>query len=163
MVRVGDIVEGTIESIQSYGLFAISEGETYLITLTELAWTRIQWPNDTMKVGDPIRFKVIKIYELAGHMNRLGSIKQACPEDNPWKDPFVYSTGNKFIGEICQVLSYGMFIKHPAGEMALMHISDYDPEQIALSIGDCCEFEIIDCDVEAQRIRIRVTAHNQGQ
>ena len=37
MVRVGDIVEGTIESIQSYGLFAISEGETYLITLTELA------------------------------------------------------------------------------------------------------------------------------
>ena len=161
MVSVGDIIEGIVETKTDFGVFVDVNGQTYLILLHEMSWSTLNSPTQIANVGDRVRFKVIHLRDPNGTERRLGSIKQAYPEDNPWKNPSIYSVNSRFNGKIHGIADWGVFVEHPAGARGVMHISDYE-KSFAPVVGQSFDFEIIKCDFEGQRFQVRLAPGDAG-
>ena len=123
----------------------------------ELSWQRLASPNEIASVGDIVTFKVIHLEDPDGTPRRLGSIKRLFPEHNPWRDPNAYSVGIKFRGKVDLIVSYGAFVRHPAGACGLLHLTSYSTENIRIAKGDVFDFVVIACDTKAEQFSVELS------
>ena len=106
-LQVGDIKEGKISSIVSFGAFVDIGGMDGLVHVSELSWRHVENPNEIVKVGDSV---TIKVLEIDNDKERISlSIKQV--KEDPWLDfELHYKEGDVVEGEVTKVVPFGAFV-----------------------------------------------------
>lgn len=151
----GQILEGTVKNITSYGVFVDMGGIDGLIHITDLAWGRISHPEDIVKLDQKIQV-VILDFDNEKKRIQLG-YKQLLP--HPWDnlDPNL-KVGDKVKGKIVAVIDYGAFLEIAPGVEGLIHVSEMSWNQHLRSaqdfvkVGDEVEAVILSLDREEKKI-----------
>jgi len=152
--KVGDKVEGKVTAVTDFGVF-VEFGEDNLeglIHISELAWQRIDDPNDLVKVGDKVKAEIINV---EGSKIFL-SIKKL--KEDPWSNVSKkYKIGDKVKGKVLKINPFGLFVELDNDIHGLAHISELsnkpinDPNEVA-KIGDELEFKILSIEPENHRL-----------
>jgi small subunit ribosomal protein S1 len=151
--KEGEIITGKVTAITNFGVFVeFGENLEGLAHISELAWQRIDDPNDLFKVGQEIQAKIIK----AENAKIFLSIKQL--GQNPWENiGDKYKVGETVEGEVIKTSPYGLFVKLDGEIQGLAHVSelaeksDIDPNTIA-KVGDRMKFKIVSLEPNEYRL-----------
>jgi len=129
----GQILEGTVKNITSYGVFIDLGGVDGLIHITDLSWGRINHPEEIVKLDEKINVVIIDFDENKKRI-ALG-LKQLSA--HPWDslDPNM-KIGDKVKGRVVVIADYGAFIEIAPGVEGLIHVSEMSWSQHLRSAQD---------------------------
>jgi small subunit ribosomal protein S1 len=153
----GQILEGTVKNITSYGVFVDLGGVDGLIHITDLSWGRINHPNEVVELDQKIKVVILDFDESKKRI-ALG-MKQLTP--HPWDslDPNL-KVGDKVKGKVVVIADYGAFIEIAAGVEGLIHVSEMSWSQHLrtakdfLKVGDEVEAVILTLDREERKMSL---------
>jgi len=154
--NVGDVVEGKVSAITSFGAFVKLENVEGLVHISEIAWQRIDHPHDVLKVGDSVKAQVIQIEGTKIFL----SIKRLTPD--PWLNVHTrYQTGQKVMGRVLKINPFGLFVELDPEIHGLAHVSELSDKPVTdISTigkpGDIMEFEIVSIDPGEHRLGLKV-------
>ena len=153
-LQVGAHVVGKVTNVTDFGVFVDLGGVEGLVHLSELSWGRVAHPHNIARLGEEINVQVL---DLSVERNRVAlSLKRLIP--NPWQraqDDF--PVGCILKAEVTSVLSYGAFVRIPAGVEGLVHASEMPledaqtPRQL-LHDGQIVQVRVINVDPAHQRL-----------
>ncbi|MBK8847411.1 MAG: 30S ribosomal protein S1 [Bacteroidetes bacterium] len=117
----GQVVEGVVKNITSYGVFMDLGGVDGLLHITDISWGRINHPDEVLKIEDKINV-VILDFDQEKKRIALG-LKQLTPQ--PWDalDEGI-KVGDKIKGKVVVLADYGAFIEIMPGVEGLIHVSE---------------------------------------
>lgn len=117
----GQILEGTVKNITSYGVFIDLGGVDGLIHITDLSWGRINHPEEVVQLDQKLQV-VILDFDDSKKRIALG-LKQLTP--HPWDslDPDL-KVGDKVKGKVVVLADYGAFVEIAPGVEGLIHVSE---------------------------------------
>jgi small subunit ribosomal protein S1 len=120
-VKEGETVEGVVRSLADYGAFVDIGGVDGLLHVGDIAWGRINKPEDVLSVGQKIEVKVLKLDPEKRRIS-LG-LKQLQP--HPW-DAVAdrYKAGDRVRGVVTRVADFGAFVELEPGVEGLIHLSE---------------------------------------
>jgi small subunit ribosomal protein S1 len=120
-VKEGETVEGVIRSLADYGAFVDIGGVDGLLHVGDIAWGRINKPEDVLSAGQKIEVKVLKIDPEKRRIS-LG-LKQLQP--HPW-DAVAgkYRAGDRVRGVVTRVADFGAFVELEPGVEGMIHLSE---------------------------------------
>ncbi len=160
-IEVGAEMDGTVKSIQKFGAFVeILEGVDGLVHVSDMAHTRVNNPNDVVKVGDKVRVRVLKVGD-SGKRISLG-MKQAMPD--PWETvSSKYAVGEKVKGKVVKTTDFGAFIELEPGVEGLVHISQLSVDRVnrvdqVAKVGQEIEALVTEFDIQKHRIGLSIKA-----
>lgn len=153
--KVGDMVDGEVSALTSFGAFVRFGELEGLVHISELAWQRIDHPRDIVKVGDKVQAKIIQI---EGSKIFL-SMKQLIAD--PWENiTEKYAVGTKVSGKILKVNPFGLFVELDKDIHGLAHVSELSDTPIDITVfakpGDTMEFEIVNIEPKEHRLGLRI-------
>lgn len=158
-LHVGDVVEGKISGVVDFGCFVeFGEGLEGLVHISELAWQRVDKPQDLVQVGQPTKAKIINIdgSKISLSFRRL--------QEDPWKNAGEkYKVGDTIKGKIIKINPFGLFVELDQDIHALCHVSEIsektvrDPNEL-FKLGDSVEFKIISMDAKEHRLGLSIKA-----
>ena len=129
----GDIVRGTVRSLADYGAFIDLGGLDGLLHVSDLAWSRVNKPQDVLTVGQEVEAKVLKV-DTEKQRVSLG-MKQLQP--HPWDAvPEKYKIGDRVRGAVTRVADFGAFVELEPGVEGLVHISEMSWAKKVRTAGD---------------------------
>jgi len=160
-IEVGATVDATVTGVVPFGAFAKftlpSDKESVevegLIHISEIAWEKVEDPNQYLKAGDKIKVKLIGVDEKTGKLTL--SLKQLLPD--PWEhvlDMFEKDTQVK--GKVSRVSPYGVFVNLSPGIDGLIHISKLPPGEEP-KVGDEIMVTIEDIQGDKRKISLSMT------
>ena len=154
---IGMEVEGLVTAITNFGVF-VSFGDDSiegLIHISELAWQRIDSPNELHKVGDKIKAEIISIDGAKVFLSAKKLMK------DPWLEASAkYQVGQVVPGTVLKVNPFGLFVKLDEEIHGLAHISQLEmdgKEKIAelYKIDDVIDFEIVSISPTEHRLGLK--------
>lgn len=155
-VAEGDILEGKVSSITSFGVFVNLGPIDGLVHISELSWKRNIKPKEVAKKGDTVKAKVIGIDK---ENNRISlSIKQTQPD--PWTlVEENWKSGDRAKGLVTNVTNFGVFVEVEPGIEGLIHIGDLSWARIkhpreVLKKGQEVEVIVLEVDAEKKRMSL---------
>jgi small subunit ribosomal protein S1 len=156
-LKEGDIVEGQVRSLASYGAFIDLGGIDGLLHISDIALSRINAPEDVLSVGQQLQLKVLKIDPESRRIS-LG-LKQLQPE--PWDTAAErYTIGQRISGTVTRLMDFGAFIELEPGMEGLIHISEmswvkkiHKPSDL-LKQGDTVDAVILSVSPSERRISL---------
>jgi len=157
---VGDIVEGVVRTVVTYGAFVDIGGIDGLIHVDEMTWSRTRRPSDIFKEGDKVR---AYIKALNPETKKI-SLSCKFPEDDPWKlFTEKYSVGDIAEVKVMTIESYGAFCEIMPLVDGLVHVSKVCDRRIktpaeVLNIGDVVRAEITDINEETKKVSLSIRA-----
>ncbi|MBQ7191539.1 MAG: 30S ribosomal protein S1 [Paludibacteraceae bacterium] len=129
----GQVLEGTVKNITSYGVFIDLGGVDGLIHITDLSWGRVNDPKDIVQLDQKINVVILDFDEEKKRI-ALG-LKQLTP--HPWdaldKD---LKVGDKVHGKVVVMTDYGAFVEVAEGVEGLVHVSEMSWSQHLRSAND---------------------------
>ncbi len=155
----GQILEGTVKNITSYGVFVDLGGVDGLIHITDLSWGRINHPEEVVQLDQKVKVVILDFDEEKKRI-ALG-MKQLQP--HPWDslDPNL-KVGDKVKGKVVVLADYGAFIEIAPGVEGLIHVSEMSwsnhlkTAQEYLKIGDEVEAVILTLDREERKMSLGI-------
>jgi len=159
-IKVGDVFNGTVKSITSYGAFVDLGGVDGMVHISELSWQRIKHPSDVVKVGD-----VLEVYvKDLDPENKKISLGYKKTSDNPWeilREQYPVDTVAKV--KIVSITTFGAFAQIIPGIDGLIHISQLSNERVAkpadvVAVGDEVDAKITEIDFEKKRVSLSIKA-----
>lgn len=157
--KVGDVVEGKVTAVTDFGVFVeFGENLEGLIHISELAWQRIDDPNDLVRVGEKIKAEIINI---EGSKIFLSTKKL---KTDPWKDvDKKYKVGELVRGKVLKINPFGLFVELDPEIHGLAHVSELSSQQITdphtvAKIGDVLEFKILSIEPANHRLGLSLKA-----
>jgi small subunit ribosomal protein S1 len=153
----GQVLEGTVKNITSYGVFIDLGGVDGLIHITDLSWERIQHPEEVVKLNDKIN---VVILDFDDEKKRIAlGLKQLMP--HPWDalDPNL-KVGDVVKGKVVVIADYGAFVEIAPGVEGLIHVSEMSwtqhlhTAQDFLHVGDEVEAVILSLDREERKMSL---------
>lgn len=153
----GQILEGVVKNITSYGVFIDLGGVDGLIHITDLSWTKkIKHPSEFVNTGDKIEVMVLEL-DAEGHKLSLGH-KQTTP--NPWdKYEAEFAVGTIHTGTVSKLVDKGATVPFNDDILAFVptrHLEKEDGKK--LGKGETAEFKIIEFNKEFKRVVASHTA-----
>lgn len=154
--KVGDVVEGTITALTTFGAFISFDEVEGLIHISEIAWQRIDHPKDVLKTGDKVRAQIIQI---DGPKIFL-SVKRLI--DDPWKKVGEkYAIGQIVKGTVIKINLFGLFVELDPEIHGLAHVSELSDGQVKdintiARTGDVLDFEVISVEPGEHRLGLRL-------
>ena len=153
----GQVLEGTVKNITSYGVFVDLGGVDGLIHITDLSWGRINHPEEVVQLDQKINVVILDFDDTKKRI-ALG-LKQLTP--HPWDtlDPDL-KVGDKVKGKVVLIQDYGAFVEIKPGVEGLIHVSEMSWSQhlrIAqdfLKVGDEVEAQILTLDREEKKMSL---------
>ncbi len=150
---VGDVVKGVVTGVVDFGAF-IEFGDNLegLVHISELAWQRIDDPNDFVHVGDEVEAKIISI-----DGSRISLSMKALKKD-PWKEASEkYSIGQIVEGTVLKINPFGIFVELDKDIHGLAHISELSRDRISnpnevVREGERYKFKILSIEPENHRL-----------
>ncbi|MEM9417389.1 MAG: S1 RNA-binding domain-containing protein, partial [Bacteroidota bacterium] len=117
----GQILEGIVKNITSFGAFIDLGGIDGLLHITDIAWGRIAHPEEALELGQKVKVVVTEFNEEKKRIS-LG-MKQLTP--HPWETlPATIEVGAKVKGKVVNIADYGAFLEIMPGVEGLIHISE---------------------------------------
>jgi small subunit ribosomal protein S1 len=117
----GQVIEGIVKNITSYGVFVDLGGIDGLIHITDLAWKRINHPSEVVNLDDQLKVVILDFDEKKSRI-QLG-LKQL--ESHPWeKLDEGLKVGDKITGKVSVIADYGAFVEVEPGVEGLIHVSE---------------------------------------
>ncbi len=155
----GQVIEGIVKNITSYGVFVDVGGIDGLLHITDMSWGRIAHPSKLVRIGDKITVKIIS-FDKQHEKISLG-MKQLVP--NPWDEvDKKYPVGTKVSGIVSSITDYGLFVEIEKGVEGLVHISEISwTERINnlakhFAVGDKVDVKIVALDKENRRMSLSI-------
>jgi len=153
----GQVLEGTVKNITSYGVFVDLGGIDGLIHITDLAWGRINHPSEVVNIGDKVKV-VILDFDNEKSRIQLG-MKQL--EPHPWEvlDPNL-KEGDVVKGKVTVIADYGAFVEIAPGVEGLLHVSEMSwsthlrSAQDFVKVGDEIDVKILQLDRENRKLSL---------
>ena len=153
----GQVLEGVVKNITSYGVFIDLGGVDGLIHITDLSWSRINHPTEVVNVDDTVKV-VILDFDDAKSRIQLG-MKQL--EAHPWEQLDAnLKVGDTIKGKVVVLADYGAFIEVAPGVEGLIHVSEMSwsthlrSAQDFVKIGDEVEAVILSLDREERKMSL---------
>ncbi|MBI5219988.1 MAG: 30S ribosomal protein S1 [Bacteroidia bacterium] len=155
----GQILEGTVKNITSYGVFIDLGGVDGLIHITDLSWGRVTHPEEIVKLDEKINV-VILDFDDAKKRIALG-LKQLTK--HPWDSlDTEMKIGDRVKGKVVVIADYGAFIEIATGVEGLIHVSEMSwsqhlrSAQEFLKVGDIIEAQILTLDREERKMSLGI-------
>jgi small subunit ribosomal protein S1 len=155
----GQVLEGTVKNITSYGVFMDLGGVDGLLHITDISWGRIAHPEEVLKLDQKIN---VVILDFDDEKKRIAlGLKQLSP--HPWSqlDPNL-KIGDKLKGKVMLIADYGAFIEIMPGIEGLIHVSEMSwsqhlrsPQEF-LKVGQEIEGVILTLDREERKMSLGI-------
>lgn len=153
----GQVLEGIVKNITTYGVFIDLGGVDGLIHITDLSWGRINHPEEVVELDQ--KMKVV-ILDFDDNKKRIAlGLKQLTP--HPWDSLDAdLKIGDKVKGKVVVIADYGAFIEIAPGVEGLIHVSEMSwsqhlrTAQDFLKVGDEVEAVILTLDREERRMSL---------
>ncbi len=151
----GQVLEGTVKNITSYGAFIDLGGVDGLIHITDLSWGRVNHPEEVVQLDQKLN---VVILDFDDEKKRIAlGLKQLTP--HPWDslDPNL-KVGDKVKGKVVVLADYGAFVEIAPGVEGLIHVSEMSwsqhlrSAQEFLKVGDEVEAVILTLDREERKM-----------
>ncbi len=154
-LKEGQILDGVVKNITDYGAFVDLGGVDGLLHVTDIAWRRINHPNEALQIGQPVKVQVIRFNPETQRIS-LG-MKQL--EADPWEGVAAkYPPGARFSGRVTNITDYGAFVELEPGVEGLVHVSEMSWTKKNVHPGKIVstsqEVEVMVLDVDASKRRI---------
>ena len=156
----GQVLEGVVKNITSYGVFIDLGGVDGLIHITDLSWGRVGDPKEFVQVDQKINVVILDFDEEKQRI-ALG-LKQLTP--HPWDalDPNI-QPGDKIKGKVVMMADYGAFVEVAPGVEGLIHVSEMSwsthlrSAQDFMKVGDEVEAVVLNLDRAERKMSLGVT------
>ncbi len=157
-LKEGDIIEGVVSGILTYGLFVTFDGLEGLVHVSEIDWGHVNNPNKFAKVGQKVKVKVIGL-----DSDKISlSIKRL--QENPW-DVLAreYKLGDTITAPISRISQFGAFMELAGGIQGLIHLSEISHGVVKdirdyVKVGQEVKAKIINFDPKKKRIGLSLKA-----
>lgn len=157
-VSVGEIYEGKVTGVLSFGAFVAVEVPVDktkvtvegLVHISEISWEKVEDINKYLVKGDTVKVKVLGVEEGTGKLNL--SIKQLTPD--PWSEVAKkYAAGTTVSGTVSRSAPFGVFVNFEPGVDGLIHVSRTS-QFGELTPGDSVEVLVESVDPEHRRMSL---------
>ncbi|KQS91576.1 MULTISPECIES: 30S ribosomal protein S1 [Chryseobacterium] len=153
----GQVLEGTVKNITSYGVFVDLGGVDGLIHITDLSWSRVNHPSEILEDGQTVKVVILDFDDEKTRI-QLG-MKQL--EAHPWDALSAdMKVGDKVKGKVVVLADYGAFVEIAPGVEGLIHVSEMSWSTHLRSagdfvkVGDEVEAEVLTLDREDRKISL---------
>ena len=155
----GQVLEGTVKNITSYGVFIDFGGVDGLIHITDLSWGRVNDPNEVVKLDEKLN---VVILDFDDEKKRIAlGLKQLQP--HPWDalDPNL-KVGDKVKGKVVVMADYGAFVEIAPGVEGLIHVSEMSwsqhlrSAQDFMKVGDEVEAVVLTLDRKERKMSLGI-------
>ena len=155
----GQVLEGTVKNITSYGVFIDLGGVDGLVHITDLSWGRVSDPKEVVELDQKLNVVILDFDEEKKRI-ALG-LKQLTP--HPWDalDPNL-KVGDHVKGKVVVMADYGAFIEIAPGVEGLIHVSEMSwsqhlrSAQDFMKVGDEVEAVILTLDREERKMSLGI-------
>lgn len=155
----GQILEGTVKNITSYGVFIDLGGVDGLIHITDLSWGRVNHPEEIVELDQKIN---VVILDFDDDKKRIAlGLKQLQP--HPWDAlDTELNVGDKVKGKVVVLTDYGAFVEIASGVEGLIHVSEMSwsqhlrTAQDFLNVGDEVEAVVLTLDREERKMSLGI-------
>lgn len=155
----GQVLEGTVKNITSYGVFIDLGGVDGLIHITDLSWSRVNHPSEILSEGQTVKVVILDFDDEKTRI-QLG-MKQL--EPHPWEALSAdLKVGDKVKGKVVVLADYGAFVEIAPGVEGLIHVSEMSWSTHLRSagdfvkIGDEVEAQVLTLDKEERKISLGI-------
>ena len=155
----GQVLEGTVKNITSYGVFIDLGGVDGLIHITDLSWSRVNHPSEILSDGQVVKVVILDFDDEKTRI-QLG-MKQL--EAHPWDALSAdLKVGDKVKGKVVVLADYGAFVEVAPGVEGLIHVSEMSWSTHLRSagdfvkIGDEVEAVVLTLDREERKISLGI-------
>lgn len=153
----GQVLEGTVKNITSYGVFVDLGGVDGLVHITDLSYGRVSHPEEVVKLDDKIN---VVILDFDDEKRRIAlGLKQLSP--HPWDSlDASLNAGDKVTGKVMVITDYGAFVEVAPGVEGLLHVSEMSWSQHLrspkdfLKEGQEVEVQILNIDREERKMSL---------
>ena len=156
-IEPGQVRKGVVKNIAPFGAFVDLGGIDGLLHITDMAWSRVNNPQEIVHIDQELEVFVLKV-DREKEKIALG-LKQKSP--SPWANVEAkYPVGSRHTGEVVNVMSYGAFVKLEPGVEGLVHVSEMSwtqrinhPNEV-VQTGDPIEVQVLNINKEKQEISL---------
>ena len=155
----GQVLEGTVKNITSYGVFVDLGGVDGLVHITDLSWGRVSHPDEVVHIDQKLN---VVILDFDDEKKRIAlGLKQLTP--HPWDalDPNL-KVGDHVKGKVVVMADYGSFLEIAPGVEGLIHVSEMSwtqhlrSAQDFMKVGDEVEAVVLTLDREDRKMSLGV-------
>ena len=155
----GQVLEGVVKNITSYGVFVDLGGVDGLVHITDLSWSRINHPNEIVELDQKLNVVILDFDENKSRI-QLG-LKQL--SKHPWDSlGEEVKVGDKVKGKVVVIADYGAFIEVADGVEGLIHVSEMSwsthlrSAQDFVTVGDKVEAVILTLDRDTRKMSLGI-------
>ncbi|SFW54002.1 small subunit ribosomal protein S1 [Sinomicrobium oceani] len=155
----GQVLEGVVKNITSYGVFIDLGGVDGLIHITDLSWSRINHPSEVVELDQKLNVVILDFDDNKSRI-QLG-LKQL--QKHPWEAlSDEIKVGDKVKGKVVVIADYGAFIEVAEGVEGLIHVSEMSwsthlrSAQDFVSVGDEVEAVVLTLDREERKMSLGI-------
>ena len=155
----GQVLEGIVKNITSYGVFVDLGGVDGLVHITDLSWSRINHPNEVVELDQKLNVVILDFDDNKSRI-QLG-LKQLSA--HPWEAlNNDLKVGDKVTGEVVVLADYGAFVEVEQGVEGLIHVSEMSwsthlrSAQDFVKVGDKVEAQILTLDREDRKMSLGI-------
>ncbi len=153
----GQVLEGTVKNITSYGVFIDLGGVDGLIHITDLSWGRVNHPEEIVELDQKLN---VVILDFDDDKKRIAlGLKQLTP--HPWDSlDEALKVGDQVKGRVVVMADYGAFVEIAAGVEGLIHVSEMSwsqhlrSAQEFMKVGDEVDAVILTLDREERKMSL---------
>ena len=159
-IHVGDVVEGKVERVTSFGAFVSVNGFDCLAHISDLSWSGAKSVTDVLEIGKKYEFKVLKVDEE----NKKVSIGYKQLQPQPWDlVAEKYAEGDVVHGKVVRIVPFGAFVEVENGVDGLVHVSQISHEWLenptsVLNIGEEIDAKILVLDPANKKMTLSIKA-----
>jgi len=155
----GQVLEGTVKNITSYGVFIDLGGVDGLVHITDLSWGRVGHPEEIVTLDEKIN---VVILDFDDNKKRIAlGLKQLQP--HPWDNLSTeLNVGDSVKGKVVILADYGAFVEISEGVEGLIHVSEMSwsqhlrSAQDFLKVGDEVEAQVLTLDREERKMSLGI-------
>lgn len=161
-IQAGSNVHGRVTKIMPYGAFIeLLPGLEGMVHISELSWSRVEKPDEVVKVNDSVEVKVIEIEPGRKSASPKISLSLKQITEDPWnRVSETFQEGEKIKGTVKRCAAFGAFVEITPGIEGLVHISEMSyvkrivkPEDV-VAVGETVNVMIKEIDPENRRISL---------
>ena len=155
----GQVLEGTVKNITSYGVFVDLGGVDGLVHITDLSWSRINHPNEILELDQKLNVVILDFDDDKSRI-QLG-LKQL--SSHPWdRLSEELKEGDQVKGKVVVIADYGAFVEIEEGVEGLVHVSEMSwsthlrSAQDFVNVGDEVDAVLLSLDRETRKMSLGI-------
>ncbi|MSS76998.1 bifunctional 4-hydroxy-3-methylbut-2-enyl diphosphate reductase/30S ribosomal protein S1 [Anaerococcus sp. AGMB00486] len=156
----GQVITGKVARLTDFGAFIEIGSLDGLLHVSDIAWTRVEYPRDVLNIGDDIEVKILKLNK---EKNRISLGRKQLLEKPFTEFVNTHEVGDVITGKVVNLLDFGAFVEVQDGVEGLIHVSEISWDHVEkpsdeLNVGDEVEVKILSIDPEEEKIGLSIKA-----